>query len=31
MSRVRSLDSLTDVAIEAIMAGVTFDEMGDEV
>ena len=31
MSRVRSLDSLTDVAIEAIMGGVTFDELGDEV
>lgn len=31
MSRVRSLDSLTDDAIEAIMAGVTFDELGDEV
>lgn len=30
MSRVRSLDSLTDDAIEAIMAGVVFDELGDE-
>ena len=30
MSRLRSLDSLTDGAIEAIMAGVTFDELGDE-
>jgi HAD superfamily hydrolase (TIGR01509 family) len=28
---IRSLNSLTDVAIEAIMAGVTFDELGDEV
>ncbi len=29
MSRVRSLDSLADAAIEAIMAGVTIDELGD--
>jgi beta-phosphoglucomutase-like phosphatase (HAD superfamily) len=31
MSRVRSLDSLTDAAIGAIMGGLVLDELGDAV
>jgi HAD superfamily hydrolase (TIGR01509 family) len=31
MSRVLSIDALSDVAIAAIMAGVTIDELGDDV
>jgi HAD superfamily hydrolase (TIGR01509 family) len=31
MSRVLSIDALSDVAIAAIMAGVTIDELGDDL